>query len=103
MFLQFHKDDTAIDTAIMIWNRFTSHTGLLQNIPSDRDPKLTSAIWTNLHNMFGTKLSFSIVYHPQNYRLADRMIQTLEEMIKIFCAYGLVFKYSDGFTMICLL
>ncbi|MBW0553871.1 hypothetical protein O181_093586 [Austropuccinia psidii MF-1] len=26
------------------------------------------------------------------------MIQTLEEMIRIFCAYGLEIKYSDGFT-----
>ncbi|MBW0587496.1 hypothetical protein O181_127211 [Austropuccinia psidii MF-1] len=26
------------------------------------------------------------------------MIQTLEEMIRRFCAYGLEFKYSDGFT-----
>ncbi|MBW0509588.1 hypothetical protein O181_049303 [Austropuccinia psidii MF-1] len=26
------------------------------------------------------------------------MIQNLEEMIRIFCAYGLEFKDSDGFT-----
>ncbi|MBW0561788.1 hypothetical protein O181_101503 [Austropuccinia psidii MF-1] len=26
------------------------------------------------------------------------MIQTLEDMIRIFCAYGLAFKYSDFFT-----
>ncbi|MBW0562951.1 hypothetical protein O181_102666 [Austropuccinia psidii MF-1] len=26
------------------------------------------------------------------------MIQTLEDMIRIFCAYGLEFKDSDGFT-----
>ncbi|MBW0523989.1 hypothetical protein O181_063704 [Austropuccinia psidii MF-1] len=30
--------------------------------------------------------------------LAERMIQTLGEMIRIFCAYGLEFKYSDAFT-----
>ncbi|MBW0497215.1 hypothetical protein O181_036930 [Austropuccinia psidii MF-1] len=30
--------------------------------------------------------------------LAERMIQTLEDIIKGFCAYGLEFKYSDGFT-----
>ncbi|MBW0569441.1 hypothetical protein O181_109156 [Austropuccinia psidii MF-1] len=58
MFLQCHKDETAMDTAIMIWKKAISHTGLFQNIISDRDPKLTSALWTNLHNLFGTKLSF---------------------------------------------
>ncbi|MBW0578004.1 hypothetical protein O181_117719 [Austropuccinia psidii MF-1] len=41
IFLPGHKDDTDMDTAIMIWNKFISHTGLLQNIISDRDPKFT--------------------------------------------------------------
>ncbi|MBW0594021.1 hypothetical protein O181_133736 [Austropuccinia psidii MF-1] len=59
MFLPCHKDDTAMDTAIMIWNKIISHTGLFQNIISDRDPKFTSALWTNLINLFGTKLPFS--------------------------------------------
>ncbi|MBW0575566.1 hypothetical protein O181_115281 [Austropuccinia psidii MF-1] len=98
MFLPCHKDDTAMDTAIMIWNKFISNTGLFQNIISDRDPKLTSALWTNLHNLFGTKLSFSTAYHPQTDGLAERMIQALEDMIIKFCAYGLEFKDSDGFT-----
>ncbi|MBW0495463.1 hypothetical protein O181_035178 [Austropuccinia psidii MF-1] len=58
MFLPCHKDDTAMDTAIMIWNKVISHTGLFQNIISDREPKFTSALWTNLHNLFGERLSF---------------------------------------------
>ncbi|MBW0566680.1 hypothetical protein O181_106395 [Austropuccinia psidii MF-1] len=98
MFLPCHKDHTAMDTAIMIWNRVISHTGLFQNIISDRDPKFTSALWTNIHNLFATKLSFSTAYHPQTDGLEARMIQTLEEMNRRLCAYGLEFKDSDGFT-----
>ncbi|MBW0527172.1 hypothetical protein O181_066887 [Austropuccinia psidii MF-1] len=98
LFLPFNKDYKAMDTAIMIWNKVISHTGLFQNIMSDRDPKFTSALWTNLRNLFGTKLSFSTAYHPQNDGLAERMIQTLEDMMRRFCAYGLEFKDSDGFT-----
>ncbi|MBW0543569.1 hypothetical protein O181_083284 [Austropuccinia psidii MF-1] len=56
MLLPFHKYDTPMDTAIMIWNEVISHTGLFQNITSDRDPKFTSELWTNLQNLFGTKL-----------------------------------------------
>ncbi|MBW0460710.1 hypothetical protein O181_000425 [Austropuccinia psidii MF-1] len=97
MFLPYHKDDTAMETAITIWNKAISHTGLFQNIIRDRDPKFTSALYTNLHNMFGTKLSFSKSYHPQTDGLAERMIQTLEDMIRRFCAYGLELKDSDGF------
>ncbi|MBW0533598.1 hypothetical protein O181_073313 [Austropuccinia psidii MF-1] len=56
IFLPCLKDDTAVDTAIMICNILISHTGLLQNIISDIDPKFTSALWTNLHDLFGTRL-----------------------------------------------
>ncbi|MBW0464788.1 hypothetical protein O181_004503 [Austropuccinia psidii MF-1] len=65
---------------------------------SDRNPKLTSALLTNLHTFFGTKLSFSMAYHPQTDGLAERMIQILEDKIRTFCAYGLELKDSDGFT-----
>ncbi|MBW0552067.1 hypothetical protein O181_091782 [Austropuccinia psidii MF-1] len=98
IFLPCHKDDTAIDTALLLWSRVISHTGLFKNIISDRDPKFTSALWTNLHRLFGTKLSFSTAYHLQTDGLAEIMMQTSEDMIRIFCAYGLEFKDSDGFT-----
>ncbi|MBW0501601.1 hypothetical protein O181_041316 [Austropuccinia psidii MF-1] len=98
IFLPFHKDDTAMDTALLIWNRVISHTALFKNIISDRDPKFTSALWTNLHKLLGTKLLFSTAYHPQTGGLAEIMIQILEDMIRIFCSYGLEFRYSDGFT-----
>ncbi|MBW0510436.1 hypothetical protein O181_050151 [Austropuccinia psidii MF-1] len=98
IFLPCHKDHTAMDTALLIWNRVISHTGLFKNIISDRDLKFTSGLWTNLHKLLGTKLSFSTAYHPQTDGLAEIMIQTLEEMIRRFCAYSLELKDSDGFT-----
>ncbi|MBW0509866.1 hypothetical protein O181_049581 [Austropuccinia psidii MF-1] len=87
-----------MDTALLIWNRVISHTVLFKDIISHRDPKFTSALWTNLHKRLGTRLSFSTAYHPQTDGLAERMIETLEDMIRIFCAYGLELKDSDGFT-----
>ncbi|MBW0476047.1 hypothetical protein O181_015762 [Austropuccinia psidii MF-1] len=82
IFLPCQKDDTAMDRAIMIWNRVISHIGLFQNIINDRDLKFTSALWTNLYNLFGTKLPFSTAYHPQTYVLAERMIHNLEDIIR---------------------
>ncbi|MBW0465172.1 hypothetical protein O181_004887 [Austropuccinia psidii MF-1] len=75
-----------------------SYNSCLVIVDSDRDPKFTSALWTNLHTLLGTKLSFATAYHPQTDGLAGRMIQTLEDMIRNFCAYGLEVKDSDGFT-----
>ncbi|MBW0550528.1 hypothetical protein O181_090243 [Austropuccinia psidii MF-1] len=98
IFLPCHKDDTATNTALLIWNRVVSFTGIFTNIISDKDPKFTSALWTNLHQLFGIKLCFPTAYHPQTDGLAERMIQTLEDMVRIFCAYGLEFIDCDGFT-----
>ncbi|MBW0494248.1 hypothetical protein O181_033963 [Austropuccinia psidii MF-1] len=64
MLLPCPKDDIAMDTAIMIWNRVIIHTGLFQNIISDIDPKFTSALWKNRHNWFGEKSSFSTAHNP---------------------------------------
>ncbi|MBW0546485.1 hypothetical protein O181_086200 [Austropuccinia psidii MF-1] len=66
-FLPCHKDNTAMDTAIMIRNKFISHTRLFQII-SDRDPKFTSALWTNLHNCLEQK------YHSQQLTTPKMMV-----------------------------
>ncbi|MBW0589031.1 hypothetical protein O181_128746 [Austropuccinia psidii MF-1] len=87
-----------MDTALFIWNRVISHTCLFENIISDRNPKFKTALWTNLHKLLGTKLSFSTAYHTQTNGKEERMIQTLEEMIRRFCGYGPEFKNYDGFT-----
>ncbi|MBW0473181.1 hypothetical protein O181_012896 [Austropuccinia psidii MF-1] len=97
IFFQCHKDDTAMDTALLIWNRVVSWTGIFTNIISDRDPKLISTPWTNLHQFFQTKVLFPTAYYPKTDGLAEIMIQTLKDMVRQVCAYGLELKYCDGF------
>ncbi|MBW0565549.1 hypothetical protein O181_105264 [Austropuccinia psidii MF-1] len=60
IFLPCQKDDTAMDTALLICNK--------------------------------AKLFLSTAYHPQTEGLAERMIQTLEDMVRRICAYGFEFK-----------
>ncbi|MBW0547584.1 hypothetical protein O181_087299 [Austropuccinia psidii MF-1] len=67
-------------------------------VDSDRNPKFTSEFWTNLYDMLGTKLEFSTAYHPQTYGFAERMIQEMEGIIRIFCAYGMEYKSHEGNT-----
>ncbi|MBW0521129.1 hypothetical protein O181_060844 [Austropuccinia psidii MF-1] len=42
-----HKEDTAMDTALLFWNNIISTCGVPKIIISDRDPKFTSEFWTN--------------------------------------------------------
>ncbi|MBW0580359.1 hypothetical protein O181_120074, partial [Austropuccinia psidii MF-1] len=68
--LPCHKEDTAMDTAVLFWNNTISTCGVPKIIISDGDPKFTSEVWTNLYDMLGTKLPFSAAYHPQTDGLA---------------------------------
>ncbi|MBW0578379.1 hypothetical protein O181_118094 [Austropuccinia psidii MF-1] len=67
-------------------------------VDSDRDPKFTSEFWTNLYDIHGTKLAFSTAYHTQTDGLAERMIQTMENILGRFCAYGMEYKDHEGYT-----
>ncbi|MBW0552078.1 hypothetical protein O181_091793 [Austropuccinia psidii MF-1] len=68
---------------------------------SMRDPKFTSEFRTNLYDMLVTKLDFSTGYHPQTHELAERMIQTMEDIRRIFCGYEMEYKHHEGYTHNC--
>ncbi|MBW0497784.1 hypothetical protein O181_037499 [Austropuccinia psidii MF-1] len=48
--------------------------------------------------MLGTKLSFSTAYHSQKDGLAERMIQTMEDVIRRCFAYGMEYKDREGYN-----
>ncbi|MBW0535720.1 hypothetical protein O181_075435 [Austropuccinia psidii MF-1] len=96
--LPCHKEDTAMDNALLFWNNIISTCGVPKIIISDRDPKFTLKLWTNIYEMLGNKLAFSKAYHPQTYGLAERMIQKMEDILRRFCAYGMEYKDHKGYT-----
>ncbi|MBW0495705.1 hypothetical protein O181_035420 [Austropuccinia psidii MF-1] len=73
IFFPCQKDDTAIDTALLICNRVGSWTSIFTNIISD-------------------------TYHTQTDTLSERMIQNLGDMVIGFFAYVLKLKDCDGLT-----
>ncbi|MBW0479420.1 hypothetical protein O181_019135 [Austropuccinia psidii MF-1] len=91
-FLPCHKEDTAMNTALLFWNNIIFTCRVPKIIISDRDPKFTSEFCTNLYDILGTKLAFSTAYHPQTNGLAEMMIQTMEDILRRFCAYGMEYK-----------
>ncbi|MBW0517393.1 hypothetical protein O181_057108 [Austropuccinia psidii MF-1] len=90
--LPCHKEDTVMDTDLLFCNNNHIHMWSPKIIISDRGPKFTPEFRTNLYDMLGTKLSFSTAHHPQKDGLAERMIQTIEDIIKRFCAYGMEYR-----------
>ncbi|MBW0525708.1 hypothetical protein O181_065423 [Austropuccinia psidii MF-1] len=87
-----------MDTALLFLNNIISTCGIPKIIISDRDPKFTSEFGVNLYDMLGTKLAFSSAYLPQTDCLAERIIQKAEDIIRRFCAYGMEYKYHEGYT-----
>ncbi|MBW0468408.1 hypothetical protein O181_008123 [Austropuccinia psidii MF-1] len=96
--LPCHKEDKAIDTALLFWNNSIYTCGVPKNIISERDPKFTSEFCTNLYEMLGTKLAVSTTYHPQTDGLSERMIQKMDDILRRFCAYGMEYKDHEGYT-----
>ena len=56
--------------------------GVPVSIVSDRDPRFTSRFWPRFQEAMGTKLKFSIAFHPQTDGQSERTIQTLEDMLR---------------------
>ncbi|MBW0531632.1 hypothetical protein O181_071347 [Austropuccinia psidii MF-1] len=65
MFLPFYKDDKAMDTARKIWNKAISHTGLFQNIISER-PKIDFRIMAKPPQIFWNKFNILNRFPPPN-------------------------------------
>ncbi|MBW0542626.1 hypothetical protein O181_082341 [Austropuccinia psidii MF-1] len=96
--LPCHKEDNAMDTSLLFWNNILSTCGVPKIIISDRDTKFTSEFWTNLYDMLCTKMAFSTAYHPQTDGLAERVMPTMEDILRRFCAYGMEYKDHEGYT-----
>ena len=48
----------------------------------DRDPRFPLRFWKELQSTFGTRLNFSIAFHPQTDGQLERVIQVLEDMLR---------------------
>jgi hypothetical protein len=55
---------TTFDSTKMFFNMWVMHHKMPQFI--NKDAKFTMEFWKHLFQKVGTKLSFSMVFHPQN-------------------------------------
>ena len=81
------KTDTSPDFAQMFVNNVVRHHGLPDSIISDRGTLFTSQFWTALSKLLGVKHRLSTSFHPQTDGQTERLNQTIEQYLRIFCNY----------------
>ena len=84
-----HATITAAETAVHFIDTVFRHHGLPDNIVSDRDPRFTSAFWTSLFELLGTKLQMSTAAHPETDGQTERVNRVLEDVLR---------SYATSFT-----
>lgn len=56
--------------------------GVPVSIVSDRDPRFSSNFWTAFQRALETKMHISTAYHPQTDGQSERIIQSLEDLLR---------------------
>ena len=81
------KTATAPDFARMYMDYIIRLHGLPDSIVSDRGAIFTSRFWKSLANMMGTRQRLSTAFHPQTDGQTERMNQTVEQYLRMYCNY----------------
>ena len=80
--------------ADLYMRRIVSLHGVPKEIVSERGTQFTSHFWRAFRTALGTKLSFSIAYHPQTGGRTERVNQILEDMLRA-CVLSYGSKWED--------
>jgi transposase InsO family protein len=81
-FAPTYTDCSARDVARLFNDTAFKHHGLALELISDRDPRFTSKLWTELTRLLGTKLKMSTAFHPQTDGQTERSNRVLEDYLK---------------------
>nr|GFA13388.1 retrotransposable element Tf2 [Tanacetum cinerariifolium] len=81
-FLPIRKDFSISRMADIFQQEIVRLHGTPAAIVSDRDPRFTSRFLKGLQSAWGTRLKFSLTFHPKTNGQTERTIQTLEDMLR---------------------
>jgi hypothetical protein len=85
-FVPCHKEITSeFSTDLFISNCYRLH-GAPKGIVSDRDPKFVGKFCQRFMGKLTTKLNMSTVRHPRTDGLTERVNQTMETLLRYYCA-----------------
>ncbi|GKB59427.1 putative reverse transcriptase domain-containing protein, partial [Tanacetum coccineum] len=81
-FLPIRKDYKMDRLTRLYLNEIVVRHGVLISIISGHDIQFTSRFWQSMREALGTRLDMSTTYHPQTDGQSERIIQTLEDMLR---------------------
>ncbi|GJY13975.1 putative reverse transcriptase domain-containing protein [Tanacetum coccineum] len=81
-FLPMREDYKMDRLARLYLNEIVARHGMPISIISNRNSRFTSRFWQSMQEALGTRLDMSTAYHPQTNSQSDRIIQTLEDMLR---------------------
>ncbi|GJS13171.1 putative reverse transcriptase domain-containing protein [Tanacetum coccineum] len=81
-FLAIREDYSTEKLAKIYIDEIVARHRVPVSINSDRDGRFTSRCWQTVQKALGTRLDMSTAYHPQTDGQSERMIQTLEDMLR---------------------
>lgn len=76
----------AMRVARLFIETVVKHHGFPKTLVLDRDPVFFSEAWENMLTLCGTKLHFSMVYHPQSDGKTEVRNRGLEQYLRTFVA-----------------
>ncbi|GJZ04659.1 putative reverse transcriptase domain-containing protein [Tanacetum coccineum] len=80
--LPIHEDYKMDRLARLYLSEIIAKHGVPISIISDRNSRFTSGFWQSMQEALGTRLDMSTAYHPQTDGQSERIIQTLEDMLR---------------------
>ncbi|GKB86797.1 putative reverse transcriptase domain-containing protein [Tanacetum coccineum] len=82
-FIPMRKDYKMDRLARLYLNEIFARHGMPISIICDHDSQSTSRFWQSMQEALGTRLDMSMAYHPQTDSHSERIIQTLEDMLRV--------------------
>ena len=73
---------TAVEVAEKYLKEIVRLHGVASSVVSDRDPRFTSAFWTEVHRLLGTKLMMSTSFHPQTDGATERANRVINSVLR---------------------
>ena len=83
-FIPIKKTVKAYHMATLFFLNIFKYHGLPKSIVFDKNPKIMSNFWKWLFENLGTKLNFSLVYHPQMDGLSEKANLTIIDLLKAY-------------------